>query len=335
MSISKGRQNTDMENITRLRLLYLYRILEEETDADHPKSTAQLMQTLKEKYGIDSNRISVGRDLKTLCELDFPIEVTRSTQNWYCYDGQPFENAELKLLIDAVASSKFISASRSKELTRKLCKLTNYPGEELMHRDTVLSGRVKSRNASGYYIVDTIMRAIDLKRKITFKYTEYDSRKRQVLRNGGKPYVFSPYTLMWDGDFYYVVGYSESHNKVQSFRLDRIYRTPEILDEPIVPAPADFNVSDFSKQVFRMFDTDVPENVTLLCEGRMMGYLIDQFGEDVSTSPVDKDRFRACVKVCPSPTFFRWVFGFDGAIKIESPAKVKEKYREMLEKQIR
>lgn len=323
-----------MENITRLRLLYLYRILVEKTDVDHKMSTVQLQNALKDKYSIESNRISLGRDLKTLCDLDFPIEMTRSTQNWYYYIGMPFENAELKLLIDAVSSSKFISESRSNELIRKLCQLTNFPGKELLHRHTFISGRVKSRNSGGYYIVDTIMRAIDEKKKITFKYTEYDIHKKKVLRNDGKPYVFSPYTLMWDGDFYYVVGFSESHNKVQSFRLDHIDGTPNITNEKIVPEPADFNVSDFSKQVFRMFSTDKPENVTLLCEGRMMGYLIDQFGIDVSTTPAGKDCFRACVKVCPSPTFFRWVFGFDGAIKIESPAAVREKYREMLEKQV-
>ena len=136
--------------------------------------------------------------------------------------------------------------------------------------------------------------------------------------------------MIWDGDYYYVIGYCDSHNKVQTFRLDRIDQRPEILDEIIEPAPEDFTLSKYYRTVFRMYDTDEPEQVALLCENHVMKAIIDNFGLEADTEVVDEAHFRANVTVCTSPTFYRWVFGWGGAVKILEPESVQSEYKKML-----
>lgn len=178
--------------------------------------------------------------------------------------------------------------------------------------------------------MDAINEAIDAKRKISFRYADYDGNKQRILKHDGKPYIMSPYSLIWDGDYYYVIGHCDSHDKIQTFRLDRIDRPPEVLDEVMEPAPDDFDLAQYYKTVFRMYDTDEPQQVALLCENHVMKAIIDNFGLDVDTTVVDAAHFQANVTVCTSPTFYRWVFGGNGAVKILGPEQVKVEYREML-----
>ena len=149
------------------------------------------------------------------------------------------------------------------------------------------------------------------------------------LKNAGNPYVFSPYALIWSGDFYYVVGYSEKHNGIGGFRVDRIAKSPTILEDDIIPKPADFNIADYAKSVFQMYGCEECE-VTLRCDNRIMKYIIERFGEDVTTAAYDMTSFRAFVNVELSPTFYGWVFGFGGKVQILSPDKAKNQYAEML-----
>lgn len=150
-----------------------------------------------------------------------------------------------------------------------------------------------------------------------------------MLKNDGLPYVISPYALIWDGDFYYVLGMNHRRNQINTFRVDRISRQPEILDEAATPAQDNLNLANYSREVFRMYDTEEPVEVSLLCENSLMKHLIDHFGMDVETETVDDNHFRARVLVCTSPTFYRWVFGWCGRMKIESPAFVLDEYHRM------
>ena len=321
-----------IEKGTKFRILYLYQMLMRESDHEHPITTNQLIRRLKERYDIDVNRNTIGQDLEIMNQSGLHIEVIHSTQNRYYYDGDLFEIPELKMLIDAISSAKFITERESDELITKLLQLTNIYGAEKLRRHLSVSGRVKTENEKGYYIVDAVNEAIDTKKKIAFVYTDYDAEKNRIRKNDGQAYIMSPYAMIWDGDFYYVVGYCESHDTIQHFRLDRIEAQPFILADGQVPAPEGFDVADYMKSVFRMFRTDEPEQVTLLCENDLMKYLIDQFGMEVDTQVVDEEHFQAKVDVYPSPTFYRWVFGWGGRMKILEPQRVRKEYRRMARK---
>jgi len=320
-----------MENGTKFRILYLYRHLIQNTDSDHPMSTVELTKMLADRYGIKVSRNTISDDLAMLHDCDLQIEVIRSTQNKYYYDGQIFSVPELKILIDAISSSKFITERESEDLINKLLTFVPRQSASRMRRHIYAADRVKSDNERGYYIVDAINEAIEAKRKISFRYTDYDIQKNRILTNDGNPYTVSPYTLLWDGEYYYMIGFCDERQAMRTYRLDRIEKQPDILRAPAVPRPVDFSIAERSRLVFRMYDTEEPVEVTLLCNASVMRYFIDYFGQDVDTESVDEDYFRAKISVCPSPTFFGWVFGFGGSIKILEPQSVVYKYKEMAE----
>ncbi len=135
--------------------------------------------------------------------------------------------------------------------------------------------------------------------------------------------------LLWDGEYYYMIGFCDERQAMRTYRLDRIEKQPDILRAPAIPKPDDFSIAERSRSVFRMYDTEEPVEVTLLCNASVMRYFIDYFGQNVNTEPVNEDHFCARISVCPSPTFFGWVFGFGGCIKILGPETVVSKYKEM------
>ena len=210
---------------TKLRILYLYQHLVQHTDAEHTLSTAELM------------KIEIG--------CVFPKE-QESTQNKYYYDGHVYELPELKVLVDAIASSKFITQRKSEELITKLLALTNSQNAAKLRRHIYAAGRVKSENEHGYYIVDAINEAIDTKRKISFYYTDFDIAKQRYVTNDGNPYTVSPYTLIWDGDYYYMRGFCDERQEMRNFRLDRIAEQPKILNQIVVMPPEYYTPADYN-----------------------------------------------------------------------------------------
>lgn len=234
------------------------------------------------------------------------------------------------MLVDAIASSKFITQRKSEELITKLLTLTNSWNVAKLRRHIYAARRVKSENEHGYYIVDAINEAIDSKRKISFYYTDFDIAKQRYVTNDGNPYTVSPYTLIWDGDYYYMRGFCDERQEMRNFRLDRIAEQPKILNQIVVMPPENYTPADYSKHVFRMYDTEESVKVQLYCHVSVMKYLIDNFGTDFECEPVDADHFKATVSVCTSTIFYRWVFGFNGKIKIVGPQQVTDEYKEML-----
>lgn len=321
-----------MENGTKHRILYLYQYLLQHTDAEHPLSTAELIKILKEQYAIKVSRNTISDDLAMLHNCGLHIEHYESTQNKYYYDGHLYDLAELKILVDAISSSKFITQRKSDELITKLLTLTSVANAAKLRRHIYVSGRAKSENEQGYYIVDAIHEAIDTCRKIRLIYADYDVNKECYATNGGSPYTVSPYTLEWDGDYYYLRGFCDERQAVRTFRIDRIAEQPKILNQIAVSLPEDYSPAQYSKCVFRMFDTDQPEEVQLLCHVSTMKHIIDHFGMDVETEPIDEEHFRADILVCTSSTFYRWIFGFNGKMRILGPELVKTAYQEMLRK---
>ena len=314
---------------TKPRILYLLRILEQYTDEEHPLTTKQLIDKLQDEYGISAHRTTLTKDIAALQEFGVDIVTVHSTQSKYFIGSRKFELPELKLLIDAVESSRFITAKKSESLIRKIHTLTSQGQVSKLRRNNYVVDRIKPDNEQIYYIVDTINDAINEGKQISFQYYDYSGLKKKVLKNKGEIYKLSPYKLIWSGDYYYVIGYSEKKGKVINFRVDRIAVAPTILSENAIPVPKDFDLENFTKEVFFMFSGDEVE-VDLQCDNILMITMIDRFGENVKTLAYDMTSFRLITEVSVSPTFFGWVFGFDGKVKILGPKNVKEQYYKMI-----
>lgn len=314
---------------TKPRILYLLRILEQYTDEEHPLTTKQLIDKLQYEYGISAHRTTLTKDIAALQEFGVDIVTVHSTQSKYFIGSRKFELPELKLLIDAVESSRFITAKKSESLIRKIHTLTSQGQVSKLRRNNYVVDRIKPDNEQIYYIVDTINDAINEGKQISFQYYDYSGLKKKVLKNKGEIYKLSPYKLIWSGDYYYVIGYSEKKGKVINFRVDRIAAAPTILSENAIPVPKDFDLENFTKEVFFMFSGDEVE-VDLQCDNSLMKTMIDRFGENVKTLAYDITSFRLITEVSVSPTFFGWVFGFDGKVKILGPKNVKEQYYKMI-----
>ncbi len=217
------------EQTTKLRMLYLAKILYEETDAEHYYTTTQLINLLKERYGIDTHRATIPTDISALRAIGMQIEEYLGTQKRFWIENRTLTVPEVKLLMDAVNSAKFIPKTQSEDLEKKLLKLVNNYEAAGLVRNISVEHRVKRDNEHIYAIIDVINQAINENRKISFCYFKYDVKKRQQLRNGGEPYIFSPRQLVWNGDFYYVVGVNDA-KEVRIFRLDRMAEAPRTLD---------------------------------------------------------------------------------------------------------
>lgn len=319
-----------MENGTKNRLLCIIQLLKQHTDPEHPKSTVELIQMLKSKYDIEVSRNTICDDLKKLRESDLPIECEPSTQNIYHYDGYPFAISELKILIEIISSAKFITETISYNLIYKLLKLTTEENAAQLRKNISVEGYVKSDSCSGYYSVDTINKAINLQKKISFRYTDYDIHMQKYVTNDGNPYTLSPYELICDANYYYVRGYCDEYRSMRTFRLDRIAEQPTVLSEVIKTPPKNYNPAEYKRTVFRMFDTEKTTKVELLCDVSTMKYIIDNFGKDIRTEVTNDHAFKIHVKVCDSLTFYRWVFGFAGKIQIIGPENIVKRYKSML-----
>ena len=318
-----------MDNEAKLRPLYLAKILYEQTDEDHYLTTAQLMQILEERYGIKSHRQTIKAEIELLRQFGMEIEEVKSTQNRYNVYGRKFDLPELKLLIDAVESSKFITQSKSKELVGKLTTLTSEPLATTIKRNITCEGRIKPDNEKIYFIVDAINQAINENKKISFHYFHYNVRKEKKLKHNGEPYTITPLHLIWNGDYYYLVGVYDYKQRLGSFRVDRIAKCPTILKEEGTPPPNGFDINDYVNTTFRMYNSK-HEEVELICDNDVMDAIIDRFGEDVTTYANDMKSFRVVADVAVSHIFYSWVFGFGGKVKIKGPENIKEKYTEML-----
>lgn len=254
------------------------------------------------------------------------IVCVKSTQNRYFVGERLFELPELKLLVDAVESSRFITAKKSERLIEKLGKLTSESHARQLERHIYMDGTAKPENECIYYNVDEIHNAIQKKRQITFQYYEYTPQKEKILKHNGYRYQFSPYALIWSRDCYYAVGWSEKHGKLAQFRVDRMVAV-ESSDQAAVCKP-DFDPAEYVRKIFGMYPDDLC-TVELLCDNEVMRSVIDRFSEDVSTVTADDGHFKAIVEVAPSPPFFAWVFTFCGKIRILGPEEVLDEMRGM------
>lgn len=320
-----------MDNNAKMRPLCIAEILYKMTDECNHLSTADIIKILKNKYNINGHRITIASDIELLREFGMDIEVEKSRSNKYYLASREFDLPEVKLLIDSVASSKFITERKSNELISKLGKLVSNMQSNSLKRNVMPEGRIKAGNENIYYIVDTINSAINLGNKISFQYFSYNIQRQPQVKHYGEEYIFSPYYLVWNGDFYYVVGYSQKHKDIGCFRVDRIVKAPKILDEPAIPMPVDFDLNRYINTNFRMYSSE-HQQVELLCDNSVIDSVIDKFGDKLEIKINNSKTFVAVVEVAVNHIFLSWIFGFGGKVRIKSPDLVSDKYKDMLRK---
>ena len=301
----------------------------EHTDDEHSITTDDLIR-IYEENGYKANRNTIRDDVAMLNAAGVEILSERvGNGKAYHIGARLFELAELKMLVDAVSSSRFITMGKSETLIGKLAKLTNEQNRAALTARIFTADRIKSGNTAVFNTTDTICRAMEGGKKIRFHYWNYNPQKEHILRHDGEWFVASPYALIWDDERYYCAAYSDYREKVVTFRVDRMCDV-EITDEDAV-RDDDFNAAEYAKSTIKMIDEDLPETaITLVCDNHYMQNVIDRFGEEIETEVINDNCFRATVTVRPSKTFFSWVVGFCGGIRIAEPANVKERFEETL-----
>ena len=304
----------------KLKMLYLVKILSEETDDAHSLSLQEISAKLA-AYGVNADRKTLYTDFDALEKYGLEILKEQIGRN-VCYHlaTRSFELPELKLLVDAVQSSKFITEKKSRELIKKLESMVSIHEAKHLHRQVLITDRIKAMNESIYYNVDMLHEAINADRQIRFQYFQWNVSKKQELRRNGAWYQISPWCLMWVDENYYLVAYDGQ--KIKHYRVDKIIRL-SISDIPREGKQQfrEFNAARYTKSLFGMYGGEMVR-VTLEGQNHMAGALIDRFGKDISIIPLDEEHFRAHVDVIASPHFFGWVTSLGDGIRITGPEEV-------------
>jgi len=311
--------------LQRLKILYLYKILSEYTDEDHALSMPDIIAKL-DACGVTAARKALYEDIEALRLYGLDIVDGKGRNADYRVVSRDFELAELKLLADAVSSSKFLTEKKSRELTNKIASLCSIHEASQLRRQVFVSGRVKSINEKIYLTVDAVHHAISSNKQITFRYFSYDTKKRKVYHE--KSRVCSPYTLVWDDEKYYMVAFCEKRQTLVNFRVDRM-ESVEITDMPQRPLPDRFDLSEYLSSTFSMFAGEARE-VKLRFDNDLVNVALDRFGKDAKIIPLDDGHFTVTAKVKVQAPFFGWLFQFGGKVAVLSPADVVQEYRQML-----
>ena len=310
----------------------LFRILEilmRHTDEDNGVTINQIISRL-EDYGISAERKSIYSDFAILEELGFSVVRLYGNPPTYTLAERIFEMPELKLLVDAIQSSKFITKDKSYEIIEKLKLFAGSRSDELS-RQVYVKDRVKTENAATLYAIDRIHTAIKENLRITFGYLCYNVDKKKYLRHDGKRYNVSPKALIWSNDNYYLVGFDEDAGIIKNFRVDKMHKTQILPEEASINSDIyRLNPADYSKKSFSMFGGR-EELVTLEAKEYLSDAVIDRFGIQ-HTFIKTEFGFRFSVRVMVSPTFFAWVMAFGADMRIIEPSDVVSEMKNMIKK---
>lgn len=310
----------------KLKILYILDYLQKNSHRDKPVRASELISMLDSRYGISCERKTVYSDITALQDYGIDIEAIPGRNGGYYIASRNFELPELKLLIDAVLSSRFLTEKKSRELIEKLCRECNEEDSRLLKRNVLVSGRVKSMNESIYYNVDAIQEAITRNRQITFRYFDWDFGGNRKFRD--KEYHASPYGLCQDNENCYLLAWTERHG-VTHFRVDRMTEITVTEERRITcPELTGKALTEHANQLFQMFDGESVQ-VKMRFHRSLMNAVIDRFGKDTMLIPDGDAHFNFTVNVAVSPMFLSWVIGFGSKATILHPAVVVQECREL------
>ena len=316
-----------IENYRKVKLIKLLDLLRQQTDAQHPMTNSKVCAAM-DAMGIPCDRRIISQDVAVLNEMGYEIMVTMiGHEKAYYVDDSSFSIPELKILIDAVHASSFITEKKSGELIEKLAALSGVHQAEVLKRNMVCFNTRKHSNEKILYNIDTIEEAILTQKKVIFLYFDLDENGQRVYRRGGHHYVVEPVALVFNEDNYYMSSYSSRHDSTSHYRVDRMDGV-KIIDEPCGEKAIALRdeVAAYTEQAFKMFGGQA-EDVVLEFDRILIGVVYDKFGESVKMIPSGENKCIATVRVRISPTFWGWLFQFAGQMKILSPSHLLEEYR--------
>lgn len=315
----------------KLKLLYLLKIFSEKTDENHCFTAKDLIAEL-DAYGIGAERKSIYDDIECLITFGYDIVNVKAREGGgYYLAGREFELPELKLLVDAVQSSRFITQKKSRELIDKIETLAGPYDRKQLQRQVFVQGRVKTENESIYYNVDRIHHAIQEGVPITFTYLEWNVKKELQPRRGGQKYRVSPWALTWQDENYYLIAYDDEEEKIKHFRVDKMNRITELSgkERKGMEAFKKFDIASYTRQTFGMFGGK-EQLVTLRLPETMIGIILDRFGRDVSVRSLGNGHISVKVRAAVSTQFYGWITGLGNRVSILAPEDVAQGYLRFL-----
>lgn len=330
--LNQGVERMPKGKNQKFKLYYLAKIMVEKTDETHYITMPEIMEQLA-RYEVTADRKSIYNDLRDLEKLGIEVEGEPVGKGYhYHVISHQFELPELKLLVDAIQSSKFITKKKSNDLIRKLEGFVSEYEAKQLQRQVYVSGRIKTMNESIYYNVDEIHRAIAENKKIRFQYFQWTAAKEMELRHHGAWYHISPWELSWDAENYYLIGYDSDAEKIKHYRVDKMLHI-RMSDESREGRAwiQKLDMASYTKKSFGMFGGE-EQTVKLLMDNRMAGVIIDRFGKDVMLIPADDDHFTVNVDVQVSDQFISWIFALGDGARIVGPDPVMDRVYEYIER---
>ncbi len=305
------------------KLLILRDIFLEKTDENHALTVSELIKELS-MYGISVERKTLYDDINILTAYGLDIVISkRSHSNTYYVASRTFQDEELQVLANAVASSKFLTNKKSNELIKKLEKLTSVYNAKELKRTIYIEGRVKNFNEQIYYNINSLHDAINRKKKITFRYFSYALNKKKEYRHNGEVYAVSPYYIVWENDYYYLICYCDKHQNISRYRIDRMVNVNVSEESYKVPNDTEQELAKSLRSTFSMYGGD-KKIVTIEFANELIDVIIDRFGSDVRITKKSDSTFNVSVEVQISPPFWGWLFQFGTKAKIVYPQSIVE-----------
>jgi predicted DNA-binding transcriptional regulator YafY len=318
----------------KFKMLYILNLLREKTDDAHYIRMAEILDELQRR-GIDAERKSVYDDISVLQDFGYNILRERGPAGGYCLAERHFQLAELKILVDAIQASKFITSKKSKDLIEKISRMTSVYEAKQLERHVYISDRIKTMNNSVYYNVDHIHQAVLQHKRIEFKYWEWTVRKEMQLKKEGADYEVSPWTLVWANDKYYLIAYEDSSGLIKHYRVDKM-KDIRVTDKNRRGKTVfqGFNLEDYMKKTFNMYSGET-KRLKIRFLNTMIGPVIDKFGSDATVKREGADAFVLRAEVAVSNQFFGWLSGLGLGARILQPAETAESYRRYLRNVLR
>ena len=318
------------------KILYLEKIFKERTDEKKGLTVNEIIEILKNEYDISAERKAIYNDIETLKAFGMEIEMKKNKDfRYYLNQKNDFKLHELKLLVDAVQASKYITHAQSMELIRKIEGLTSPSQARQLSRQVYVTNRVKTMNESIYANVDEIHTAINENHKISFHYFDWNIKKERELRHGGKLYVVSPWALTTNDENYYLIAYDSEAKIVKHYRVDKMIDIEKLGEKRDGKEHFDdFDLAVYSNKIFSMYHGD-ETRVTLRCKNSMAGVIIDRFGRNETFFRHDDEHFDVNLRVAVSHVFFSWLLMFTGDIEVISPKSVREEVAKFAEEALK